>query len=49
MVENWVRPSSMTEVRSFVRLSSDYFNFVKKSPSIDSHFTNLTKNEIQFI
>ncbi|WMV30758.1 hypothetical protein MTR67_024143 [Solanum verrucosum] len=43
-----VRPSSVTEVRSFVGLASYYHRFVKNFASIATHLTNLTKKEIQF-
>ncbi|WMV23603.1 hypothetical protein MTR67_016988 [Solanum verrucosum] len=42
-VKNWVRPSSVTEVRSFVELASYYCRFVKMFASIATHLTNLTK------
>ena len=47
-VKNWVRPSSMTEVRSFVGFASYYHRFVKNFASIATHLTNLTKKEIPF-
>ncbi|WMV09368.1 hypothetical protein MTR67_002753, partial [Solanum verrucosum] len=47
-VKNWVRPSSVTEVRSFVGLASYYHRFVKNFASIATHLTNLTKKEIPF-
>ncbi|WMV21146.1 hypothetical protein MTR67_014531 [Solanum verrucosum] len=48
VVKNWVRPSSVTEVRSFVELVSYYRRFVKNFASIATHLTNLTKKEIPF-
>ncbi|WMV49430.1 hypothetical protein MTR67_042815 [Solanum verrucosum] len=47
-VMNWVRPSSVTEVRSFVGLTSYYHRFVKKIASIATHLINLTKKEVPF-
>ncbi|WMV36714.1 hypothetical protein MTR67_030099 [Solanum verrucosum] len=47
-VKNWVRPSSVTEVRSFVGLASYYRRFVKNFSSIATHLKNLTKKEIPF-
>ncbi|KAH0644574.1 hypothetical protein KY284_032458 [Solanum tuberosum] len=47
-VKNWIRPSSVTEFRSFVGLASYYRQFVKNFSSIATHLTNLTKKEIQF-
>ncbi|KAH0738233.1 hypothetical protein KY290_036938 [Solanum tuberosum] len=47
-VKNWVRPSSVTEVMSFVGLASYYCRFVKNFASIATHLTNLTKKEIPF-
>ncbi|WMV30754.1 hypothetical protein MTR67_024139 [Solanum verrucosum] len=47
-VINWVWPSSITEVRSFVGLASYYHRFVKNFASIATHLTNLTKKEIPF-
>ncbi|WMV47132.1 hypothetical protein MTR67_040517, partial [Solanum verrucosum] len=48
MVKNWVRPSSVTKVRSFVGLASYYLGFVKNFDSIAIHLANLTKKEIPF-
>ena len=41
-VKNWVRPSNVTEVRSFVGLARYYHRFVKGFSSIASQLTNLT-------
>ncbi|WMV32019.1 hypothetical protein MTR67_025404, partial [Solanum verrucosum] len=43
MVKNWVRPSSVTEVRSFVGIASYYRRFMKNFVSIATHLTRLTK------
>ena len=42
-VKNWVRPTNVTEVRSFVGLASYCHRFVKGFSSIASQLTNLTK------
>ncbi|WMV29593.1 hypothetical protein MTR67_022978, partial [Solanum verrucosum] len=47
-VKNWVRPSYVTEVRSFVGLARYYCRFVKNFASIATHLTDLTKKEIPF-
>ncbi|WMV55047.1 hypothetical protein MTR67_048432 [Solanum verrucosum] len=47
-VRNWVRPGSVTEVRSFVGHARYYCRFVKNFTSIATHLTNLTKKEIPF-
>ena len=42
-VKSWVRPTNVTEVRSFVGLASYYRRFVKGFSSVASKLTNLTK------
>ncbi|WMV14137.1 hypothetical protein MTR67_007522 [Solanum verrucosum] len=44
-VKNYRRPSSVTEVRSFVGLASNYQRFVNNFASIAIHLTMLTQNE----
>ena len=48
-VKNWVRPTNVTEVRSFVGLSSYYRRFVKGFSSIASQLMNLTKQNVPFV
>ena len=45
-VKNWVRPSSVIEVRSFVGLASYYHRFMKNFASNATHLTRLTKKEV---
>ncbi|WMV44912.1 hypothetical protein MTR67_038297, partial [Solanum verrucosum] len=47
-VKNLVRPSCVTEVRSFVGIASYYRQFVKKFASIAKNLTRLTKKEVPF-
>ncbi|XP_015169217.1 uncharacterized mitochondrial protein AtMg00860-like [Solanum tuberosum] len=47
-IKNYVRPSFMTEVRSFMGLDSNYRWFVKNIASIAMHFTSVTKKEVPF-
>ncbi|WMV45764.1 hypothetical protein MTR67_039149 [Solanum verrucosum] len=44
-VKNWGRPSSVTEVRIFVGLTSYYRRFVKNFAYIATHLIRLTKKE----
>ena len=48
-VMNWVRPTNVTEVRSFVGLASYYRRFVKGFSSVASQLTNLTKQSVPFV
>ena len=48
-VKNWVRPTNMSEIRSFVGLASYYRQFVKGFSSIASQLTNLTKQNVPFV
>ncbi|XP_049366166.1 uncharacterized mitochondrial protein AtMg00860-like [Solanum verrucosum] len=47
-IKNWVRPSSVTEVRSFVGLAIYYRRFVQNFASIATHLARLTKKEVPF-
>ena len=42
-VKNWVRPTNVSEIRSFFGLASYYRRFVKGFSFIASQLTNLTK------
>ena len=48
-VKSWVRPTNVTEVRSFVGLASYYHRFVKGFSSVASQLTNLTKQNVPFV
>ena len=48
-VKSWVRPTNVTEVRSFVGLASFYRRFVKGFSSVASQLTNLTKQSVPFV
>ena len=48
-MKNWVRPTNVTEVRSFVGLASYYRRFVKGFSSVASQLTNLTKQSVPFV
>ncbi|WMV13771.1 hypothetical protein MTR67_007156 [Solanum verrucosum] len=45
VAKNWVCPSSVTEVKSFVGLANYYHRFVKNFASIAMHLTRLTQKE----
>ena len=45
-VKSWVRPTNVSEIRSFVGLASYYRRFVKGLSSIASQLTNLTKQNV---
>ena len=47
-VKDWARPTSVTEIRSFVGLASYYRRFVKGFSSIASHLTRLTQKNVPF-
>ena len=48
-VRNWVRPTYVSEIRSFVGLASYYRRFVKGFSSFASQLTNLTKQNVPFV
>ena len=48
-VKNWVRPTNVSEIRSFLGLASYYSRFVKGFSSIASQLTNLTKQNDPFV
>ncbi|XP_059316218.1 uncharacterized mitochondrial protein AtMg00860-like [Lycium ferocissimum] len=47
-VKDWVRPTTVTEIHSFVGLASYFCRFVKGFVSIASHLTRLTQKEVPF-
>ena len=48
-VKNWVRPTNVSEIRSFVGLARYYCRFFKGFSSIASQLTNLTKQNVPFV
>ena len=48
-VKSWVRPTNVTEVRSFVSLASYYRRFVKGFSSVASQLKNLTKQNVPLV
>ncbi|KAH0730162.1 hypothetical protein KY289_001350 [Solanum tuberosum] len=47
-VQNWPRPTSPTDIRSFLGLLEYYTRFVEGLSSISSHLTKLTKTKVRF-
>ena len=48
-IRDWDRPTSVTEVRSFVGLASYYRHFVEGFSTIATHLTRLTRQDIPFV
>ena len=48
VVKNWPRPTSVTEVRSFLGLASYYMRFVKGFSKIATKLTELTRKSNRF-
>ena len=48
-VKSWVRPTIVTELRSFVGLASYYRRFIKGFSCVASQLTNLTKQSVRFV
>ncbi|XP_060187625.1 probable LRR receptor-like serine/threonine-protein kinase At3g47570 [Lycium barbarum] len=47
-IRDWARPTSVTEIQSFVGLASYYHRFVKEFSSIASHLTRLIQKNVPF-
>ena len=47
-VSNWARPTTVTEVRSFLGLAGYYRKFVEGFSKIASPLTNLTRKNVKF-
>ena len=47
-VRGWMRPTSPTEIRSFVRLASYYRRFVQSFSTITATLTRLTRLDVHF-
>ena len=48
-VKNWVRPTNVSKIRSFVGLASYYRRFVKGFSFIASQLMNLTKQNVPIV
>ena len=48
-ITEWPRPTTVTEVRSFLSLASYYRRFVKDFSNIAAPLTRLTQRDIKFI
>ena len=49
VVVSWKRPSSVTEIRSFLGLAGIYRRFVQGFPSIAAPLTKLTRKSVPFV
>ena len=47
--KNWVRPTNVSEIRSFVGLASYYRRFIRGFSSTASQLMNLTKKNVPFV
>ena len=47
-VQNWHRPTSPTDIRSFLGLAGYYKRFVERFSSISSPWTKLTQKTVKF-
>ena len=48
-IQNWKRPESVTEIRSFLGLAGYYRRFIKEFSKIFVHLTSLTKKGVKYI
>ena len=47
-IENWKRPTTVTDIRSFLGLAGYYHRFVKDFSRIAGPMTELTKKGVKF-
>mgnify|MGYP002515199998 CR=1 FL=1 len=48
-VNNWKRPETMTEIKSFLGLAGCYRRFIKAYSQIAAPMTNLTRKDVKFV
>ena len=48
-IQDWKRPESVTEIRSFLRLACYYRRFIKDFSKIAVSLTSLTKKGVKYI
>ena len=48
VVSNWARPTTVTEVQSFLGLAGYYRKFIEGFSKIASPLTNLTRKNVKF-